>query len=93
MVVEVLSESSEFRDRSIKLDLYRSIPSLQIYLIIEQVRARAMLYTRHDDGFLLRDYIGLNAVVPLNAIKAQLNLGELYETVDFPENNTDSETS
>ena len=91
MLVEVLSESSEHRDRFIKLDLYRSIPSLKIYLLIEQVRARATLYTRHQEGWLLRDYIGLNASVPLNDINAKLALNELYETIAFTDEPTDSD--
>ena len=89
MLVEVVSESSERHDRFIKLDLYRSIPSLQIYLLIEQNSARATLYTRHlDGGWLLRDYIGLNATVPLDAINATLVLSELYETITFDTDST-----
>ena len=89
MLVEVISESSERHDRFIKLDLYRSIPSLQIYLLIEQNSARATLYTRHQDGgWLLRDYIGLNAIVPLDAINATLALSELYETISFDNNSS-----
>lgn len=85
MVVKVISESSEHHDRFIKLDLYRSIATLKIYLIIEQNRPRVTLYTRHQEGWLLRDYIGLESIVPLDEINAQLKLTDLYETIDFPD--------
>ena len=81
MVVEVLSSSSEQRDMVTKMSLYRNIESVRTYLIIKQDTAHVMLYIRQDDGWLLRDYIGLDATVPLDVIACQLPLSELYETV------------
>lgn len=86
MVVEVVSESSKVRDHFVKLNVYQTIDSLQIYMIIEQDTPKVTLHTRQDNGWLNRKFEGLDAIVPLDAISAQLNLSELYETVEFDDN-------
>lgn len=91
MVVEVISESSAYRGRFVKLDLYGRIPSIKIYLIVEQDQAGVTLLTRQADGWFLRLYSGLDAVVPLDDIQAQLKLSELYETVEFPQGDRDTD--
>jgi len=85
MVVEVVSDTSEHRDHFIKLNVYRSIESLRIYMIVEQTTPKVTLHLRQDNGWLYQVYEGLDAVVPLDAIGTTLNLSELYETVDFDE--------
>lgn len=83
LVVEVLSPSTEKYDKSTKLDFYRSLASVQAYLMLEQDRAHAILYTREKSGWHLEDYHGLDAVVPLEAIGCELKLAEAYLNVGF----------
>jgi len=85
MVVEVVSESNKVRDHFVELNVYQTIDSLQIYMIIEQDTPKVTLHTRQDNGWLNRKFEELDAIVPLDAISAQLNLSELYETVEFDE--------
>jgi Uma2 family endonuclease len=68
LVVEVLSETTANYDKGQKFDYYRSLPSVQAYLMLEQDSAHARLYTRDGAEWRLREYKGLEAVVPLEAI-------------------------
>jgi Uma2 family endonuclease len=83
LAVEVLAASTKVFDKSDKADFYRSLPSLKAYLLLEQDRAFAQLYTRTEVGWLLREYSGLEVVVPLEAIGCNLALSEAYLNVDF----------
>jgi Uma2 family endonuclease len=82
-VVEVLSESSADYDKGTKADYYFSLASVNAYLLLAQDRAYAQLYTRHEAGWLLREFSGLEAVVPLEAIGCTLALSEAYWGIQF----------
>lgn len=83
VIIEVLSPSTEAKDRGIKWQAYREIESLQDYLMIYQAEARVEHYTRTDAGWLLRDAVGLEAQVNLMSIDCVLPLSDIYEKVDF----------
>ena len=50
LLVEVLSESTADKDRSGRFMLYRQIPSLQQYLMLDSRTCLAELYTRQPNG-------------------------------------------
>ena len=52
-VVEVTSPSSEDRDRLEKLEYYYDVPSIEAYLIVDQHRVCAELYTRGESRLAL----------------------------------------
>ncbi|MEM9950345.1 MAG: Uma2 family endonuclease [Chloroflexota bacterium] len=81
LVGEVISPSSENYDLGLKGEFYRSLPSVQAYLILDQDKPRARLYTRHELGWLLREFNGLDATIPLDALECQLKLSEAYLNV------------
>jgi len=83
LVVEVLSATSANYDKGTKADYYLSLPSLQAYLLLAQDRAHAQLYTRHEAGWLLREFKGLEAIVPLESINCTLALSEAYRNIQF----------
>lgn len=88
VVAEVLSKSSADYDRGTKGDFYRSLPSVQAYLLLDQYRHYAQLYTRYGEKndsstWLLRDFHGLNAMIPLDIIDAQIALSDLYRDVQL----------
>jgi Uma2 family endonuclease len=83
LVVEVLSETTANYDKGQKYDYYRSLPSVQAYLMLEQDRAHAMLYTRDKTGWHLEEYSGLEAIVPLEAVGCNLAMSEAYLNVEF----------
>jgi Uma2 family endonuclease len=79
LVVEVMSPSSKNYDSGLKGEFYRSLGSLQAYLLIDQEDVYTQLYTRHEEGWLLREYRGLEATIPLEAIGCTLPLSDVYE--------------
>jgi Uma2 family endonuclease len=91
VIVEVLSRGTRRLDEGEKKDAYLTIPSLAVYLLIEQESAAAVVYRRTEQGFVREVHQGLNAVVPLPEIEAELPLADVYERVEFsPEFSEDS---
>jgi Uma2 family endonuclease len=83
VLAEVVSEATRRTDEGEKRDAYLTIPELSAYLVIETSSPRIIVHHRTDSGFVPRLYEGVDAIVPLEAIKLQLPLAELYERVDF----------
>jgi Uma2 family endonuclease len=78
VVVEVLSDSTERKDRGDKFHDYRSIPSCTDYLMCSSTEALVEHYTRDSDGFWrLREY-GPGDVVPLRGVEVSLSVVEVY---------------
>lgn len=82
-VVEVTSPSSAMRDRVDKLDNYFDVPSIEAYLIIDQDRPRADLYTRAQEGWHLRAFSNAEDVLPLPMLDCQLPLEQVYRGIVF----------
>jgi Uma2 family endonuclease len=85
LIVEVLSPSTEKRDRGPKFDCYREMPSFREYVLIEQDAPRVELSCRHPDGTWLFDVaVGIEAVARLRSMDIDLPLAELYANAEFP---------
>ena len=50
LLIEVLSKSTEIRDRSWKFDRYKALPSLRHYLLISQKTCLVEWYRREESG-------------------------------------------
>jgi Uma2 family endonuclease len=84
VLVEVLSPSTENYDRGKKFEYYRTIDTLQEYVVIAQDRAHVEHYVRQDQQrWLLVDFSSLDHVVHLGTINCELALRAVYEYV-FP---------
>ena len=84
VLVEVLSPSTEQYDRGTEAVHYRRIETLKIVLLVSQDDARVDTHVRQSDAsWSLREYEGLNQVLPLEAIGVQLPLTAIYQGVDF----------
>ena len=82
IIIEVLSPSTEAYDRGSRFDHYRSIESLQTYVLVAQDRPQIELFQRQDKGdWLLSVFKGLEARVSLEAISCDLALADVYERV------------
>lgn len=82
LVVEVTSPSSLSYDRVDKLGYYLDLPSVEAYLIFDQDRPRADLYTPADEGWYLRVYDQLDDVVPLTSLNCELSLTDVYRGLE-----------
>ena len=83
LVVEVLSPSTEGYDRGKKFDHYQTISSLQDYMLVEQDRARILLFTRDNSHWEMREVKGLEGTVHLPSVDVTLALGDVYALIEF----------
>ena len=83
LIVEVLSDSTEGYDRSEKFDHYRTIPSLDDYMLVEQTKASVLHYTRDNDHWEFREIVGLDNAVYLPSIEMNLALADIYAFIEL----------
>lgn len=89
IIVEVLSPSTEPYDRGAKFALYQRLPSLQEYVLVSQDKPQVERYARQLDGRWLYELLeGLEVSVALEALDVILPLGEIFDRVTFPVNET-----
>ena len=82
LVVEVLSPSTEGRDRGRKATQYRKNRTLQQYVLVASDESRVEVYSRTDDeSWSLREWSGLDAVAELESIRCQVALNAVYAGV------------
>jgi Uma2 family endonuclease len=91
VIVEVLSRDTRRTDETEKKDAYLTIPTLHAYLLVEQETARVIVHRRSEQGFIEEVYQGLESVIPLEAIDAELPLKEVYSGVEFAPEPSDDE--
>lgn len=83
LIVEVASKSTKNYDQGDKFDYYRSLPSFQEYLLVEQSRWRVTQHLKTEAGqWLLTDYEAAEAVVDLATLAMGLPLGYIYAGVE-----------
>lgn len=81
LVAEVLSPSTEAFDRGGKFAAYRSLPSLQEYLLIDPDRRSVEVYRRDTSGhWVLYPYSG-DEVLELGSVHLSLPLAQVFEDV------------
>lgn len=84
LVVEVLSKSTKDFDRSENFRLYRSIPELREYILIDQYEFLVEQYLKTEsDQWLFQDSEGEAATVAFNSIGVQMSMKDIYEGVIF----------
>lgn len=83
VIIEVLSPSTENYDRGKKFQSYRTIPSLQEYLLIAQDRFHIEHFVREGERWIFTDASTLDAVLTLGSIGCTLALRDVYEKVTF----------
>ncbi|HAT51042.1 MAG: Uma2 family endonuclease [Nitrospirae bacterium] len=81
IIIEVTSESTEKFDHTYKLDVYKTIPSLQEYVILEQYKARVDVYKRNGMSWNLQTYTLGDAII-FESIGLTLTVEEIYDRVD-----------
>ena len=85
VIIEILSESTEGFDRDEKFRRYRThIPVLQDYALVYQTMPLIQVYSRHPDGWLMTETLGLDSSIRLPSIDCHLPLSEVYDRVVFP---------
>jgi len=80
VVVEVLSPSTEAKDRFDKRVVYQRIESLREYVLVEQEKMQIDVYRRMDDGWMLESY-AIGDEVAFESIGFTIPIEEVYADV------------
>lgn len=84
LIIEVTSTSTESYDKSSKFDFYRSIPTFEEYILIDQKSYKITQWTRLDDGrWILADHHGEEQILKLESIDFEISFKDLYKRVVF----------
>ena len=84
LLVEVLSPSTKNYDRGDKFLHYRSIPSLQDYLLVDSESVHIEHYQRQNSNeWLLQEYREVEALLHLKSIDKTVAVASIYEQVTF----------
>lgn len=78
VIIEVLSDSTEAYDRGEKFELYRTIPSVQEYVVVSQKKVRVEHFQRRPDGRWVLAVLGPEDRLELASIGCELVTEELY---------------
>ena len=78
LVIEVISPDSKNRDRSEKLDAYRSIPSVMEYVLVDSRRVWVCVYRRMPGGVWTDAIYGIDETVDIHTVGISVPVAELY---------------
>jgi Uma2 family endonuclease len=85
VLIEVLSPATENYDRGTKFKLYRSIPSLQNYVVVSSTEYAAEVYTRNNDTWVLTTAKNKEGTLFISAIDYNMRLEDIYAQIkEFP---------
>lgn len=82
VIFEILSPATEDYDRGTKFKLYRTIPSLQNYILVNSTELAAEVYTRSNDKWILSTTKDKNDSVYISAINYNLLLSDVYGQIE-----------
>jgi Uma2 family endonuclease len=84
MIAEVLSKSTKGYDRDEKFAAYRTIPSLQEYILIDQYTMHIEQYFKTDNNkWIFSEFTDGDSSLNLSSIPCQILLTDIYDKVDF----------
>ena len=89
LIVEVLSDSTEKRDRREKLLAYINIPTLKAYLLVAQDQDEVEMFYREPTGnWWVETFSSLESTLTLPCPETSLSLAEIYEGIELNPSNT-----
>ncbi|MDZ8241622.1 MAG: Uma2 family endonuclease [Nostoc sp. ChiQUE01a] len=84
IIAEVLSKSTRSYDIDEKFAAYRSIPSFQEYILIDQYKKHVDQYYKTDaKKWIFSEYEDGDSALILSSIEFQISLSDIYDKVDF----------
>lgn len=82
--MEVLSDSSEQRDRGEKFALYQRIESVREYVLVSQKKVLVEQYVREDSFWRFRDINNIEPPLKLDSVGIAIPLRRLYQKAPMP---------
>jgi Uma2 family endonuclease len=84
LIAEILSKSTQSRDRQAKFEDYKTIASFQEYILIDQTKINVMQYVKTGrKRWEIREYDLEDEMIALHSVLFQISLEDLYNKVDF----------
>jgi Uma2 family endonuclease len=84
MIAEVLSKSTKSYDRDEKFAAYRTIPSLQEYILIDQYTMHVEQYFKTDNNkWIFSEFTDADVSLNLASISCQIMLSDIYDKVNY----------
>ncbi len=82
VIIEILSKSTCDHDRGGKFNLYRAIPTLKEYILIDSTKISVELFRKQDSShWLLSEFKQLHEEFVIETIDLTLTLKDVYEDV------------
>ncbi len=84
VIVEVLSKSTALYDRGDKFFLYRQIPSLREYILIEQDKYQVESFFQKDNNvWQISRTTGVDSILKVSSLDIDISMSDLYENIDL----------
>ena len=84
MIAEVLSNSTKSFERDEKFSAYRTIPTFQEYLLIDQYTPHVEEYFKTDFyKWIFTEYEDIEAYISLSSIACEIYIRDLYDGIEF----------
>lgn len=79
VLIEILSPSTRNSDRGTKFKLYRDIPSLKEYVLVDSEAVSVEIFRVNESGYWqLEEYKKENELLYIRTVDFKLSLGEVY---------------
>ena len=87
VVIEVLSPSTEARDRGVKFKAYQGCPTMQEIVLMSQFAPYVEIWQRDDQDSNTWHYrhYGPGEIVEIKSIDMQIDIADIYQGLDFEE--------
>ncbi|MFB2977629.1 Uma2 family endonuclease [Microseira sp. BLCC-F43] len=93
VIIEVLSKSTRNYDRGDKFSYYRTIPSFQEYILIDQKKIAIEQYSKQaNKRWSFSEYNEEDTDLFFSSLQVQVPLVDIYEKVDFEAEESEEET-
>ena len=84
IIIEVLSDTTKDFDRSGKFELYRTLPSLQEYILVHQDKIQLEQFIKQSEKqWLMREYTAEEISLEFANVPVQVSLADIYAKVNF----------
>jgi len=82
VIFEILSESTQTRDRTVKFDAYTyTLPSLEQYLLVSSEERKVEVYTRAEGGIWTYQRLDEAGTLQVKCLDTTLTLEQMYRNV------------
>lgn len=84
LVMEVLSQSTKSFDRRAKFELYKDVPTIQEYVVVETTAPpKVLLYHREQSNFWTIRILNLDEEIELSSIGLRFPVADIYDKTRF----------